>query len=155
MKALIRHQCQNCTYFTEDAFISGELKKGQCNVLEEWEKMYNLRGRKSASLHIIEGRSDKLSTGCSPLSHMLTSCFVLCTDKHSNERHRQNDLPSTDAWFLLIESHDHRWSRQSLVKGSLQRQYNLIEWLSRSIVFQWGVSRKKTTMERHQSCWPR
>lgn len=37
MKALIRNQYYTCSCFTEEACISGELERGQCNTPEEWE----------------------------------------------------------------------------------------------------------------------
>lgn len=82
---------------------------------------------------------------------MLSSHIFLCTDKHSDLRRRQNDLPSADASFVLVESHSHRWSKQSLVKGSVQKQHNLIEWLSRFTVSQWVSLHKKRDHNRETS----
>ncbi len=55
----------------------------------------------------------------------------------------KNDPPSIDASFILV---GHSWSIQSLVKGSFQKQHNLIKWLSRFAVSQWvGLEEKKKT----------
>lgn len=108
---------------------------------------------------IKEYTTDKL--GCSVLSYRLTSHFLLCTDKHSDVRHWQNDLPSTDASFVLV------WKPWSQMVQTVPCERKLPEATSFNrvadllypkvdLLYPSGwVCRKNITIETHQSCWPR